>query len=127
LKILAKQLSHLFLKDQGTTFEKEKIITTRIESYSNQICDQPLLTVILIAIKAPASSTFKEELIPKLNEYAPKNAASEFLKIAPQDEISGLPNEAPSQLHLTQFRIGGCHITSLILGALPYFIVTRKI
>jgi hypothetical protein len=35
-----------------------------------------------------------------------------------------LPREAPSQLHLTQFRIGGCQITSLILGAFPNFNLT---
>jgi hypothetical protein len=77
-----------------------------------------------MAIIAPTSSAFKEELIPRLKEKAPKNKASEFLNIHPQEERPGLSKEAPSQLHLTQLKIGGYHNTSFILGALPCFIFT---
>jgi hypothetical protein len=92
----------LFLKAQGTTFEEEKAFTTSMESYSNQSLDQPLLTVVSMAIIAPTSSAFKEKLIPRLKEKAPKNKASEFLNIHPQEERPGLSKEAPSQVHLTQ-------------------------
>jgi len=32
--------------------------------------------------------------------------------------MPGLPIEAPSMLHLIQLKIGGCHVTSIILGEL---------
>jgi hypothetical protein len=73
---------------------------------------------------APISSEFREVLIPRFEANAPKRDALEFLNKPPQAERPGLPNEAPSQLHLTQFKIGGCQTTSLILGALPEFILT---
>ncbi|WJX74888.1 hypothetical protein P8452_58489 [Trifolium repens] len=73
---------------------------------------------------AAVNSAFREVFIPILRAKAPKKEALAFLKIPPQAEIPGLPTDAPSQLHLIQFKIGGCQRTSLILGALPKFLLT---
>jgi len=40
----------------------------------------------------------------------------QFLKMPPQDDK--LPDVEPSVLHFVQFKGGGCHISSIILGAL---------
>ena len=66
----------------------------------------------------PVSSALRELLCPKLEAKAPKKLVFLFLKIPPQEEMPGLPIEAPSMLHLIQLKIGGCHTTSIILGAL---------
>jgi hypothetical protein len=47
---------------------------------------------------------------------------TKFLKIPPHEAFPGLPLDAPSILHLIQFRRGGCHRTSLRIGALGWWI-----
>ncbi|RHN56408.1 hypothetical protein MtrunA17_Chr5g0429161 [Medicago truncatula] len=64
--------------------------------------------------------------MPKLKANAPMKSAFESLKIPSQAEGPGLPLDAPSMLHLSQCIMGGCHRTSLMIGALPKFILTEK-
>lgn len=49
------------------------------------------------------------------------------LKMPPQDDVHGLPEEAPSVLHLIQLRGGGCQITLVIKGSLGCLMLTLKI
>jgi len=63
---------------------------------------------------------------PKGLEKQPTQSASEFLKTPPQEEVPGLPDEAPLVLHLIQVGSGGFHKTYVIVGALGFLIVTLK-
>lgn len=79
-----------------------------------------------MATIAPISSEHKALDKPKLIAKAPKKSDLEFRKTPPQVAISGLPREAPSELHFTQFANGGVQITSLIICGLGGLILTSK-
>jgi len=68
----------------------------------------------------------KEVETPRGSEKQPIQSASAFLKTPPQEEVPGLPEDAPSMLHLIQVGSGGFHITSVTFGALGCLMVTLK-
>jgi hypothetical protein len=56
--------------------------------------------------------------MPKGSAKANKKSAELSLKTPPHEAMPGLPLEAPSTLHLVQFKEGGSQITSLRTGTL---------
>jgi len=88
-----KQLSHLFLKLQGTILEDLKAKWTRMESVSNQRVCHWWTWANSIATIAPINSAFKAEHWSILIAKAPKKSESEFVNTPPQAALPELVRE----------------------------------
>jgi len=74
----------------------------------------------------PISSSCKAFDMPKFATKQPMLSPFLFLNMPPQASGFGLPKAVPSILHLIRLRIKGCHITSMILGALGWWVSILK-
>jgi hypothetical protein len=114
---MIRALCHLFLRDQVTRksgFLKQAPLRksqSRAINYSNSFGELLQLLSKPLAIQPD---------MKKCNQEAPQNkvkkSASLFLKMPPQEEMPGLPLEAPSILHLIQLGKGGFQKISLTIG-----------
>ena len=75
---------------------------------------------------APIISEHKALEVPRLTAKAPRKSELEFLKTPPQATTLEQPIDAPSELHFTQFAIGGAQITSLMIWGVGGLTLTSK-
>ncbi|CAI8589996.1 unnamed protein product, partial [Vicia faba] len=111
--IISLRRNHLFLSCQGTKISFEKVRTTMEESLSIKSFNHALSLASSIALKTTENSACKELETEVGSAKANKIIPREFQKISPQP-LEVFSKES-SQLHLIQFKAGGCQRTSIIL------------
>lgn len=104
----------------------EKAWTTKVESVSIQSLFHPLSIAISKARITATNSAKKDDFQGTVSAKASKKLPLWSLNNSPQAAGRPLWLKAPLQLHLTQPKDEGCHMTLMMLGALRGLVVMLK-